>query len=260
MRFPMTNRMILGYVGWLISERRVAANSISQYLSGLRVAHLKNGVLPPNLRPDIITAIIKGRQNEASHKTQIPRMAMTIPVMKLLHFLLKQSNLPIQKKRLIWTVSTMAFHGSFRIHELLSRKEKEFDHTTTLLGCNINEVTIELDGKIEDFLTIFLKSPKEDKLCGGVTVELFSTGTVTCPVSAWKKWLAVRKISIRRAGPAFCMDNGACYTGNQFNKDIKSLLSPHINYNERKYLSHSFRAGMASMMAKAAYRDEEIMR
>ena len=33
-----------------------------------------------------------------------------------------------------------------------------------------------------------------------------------------------------------------------------------INYDENKYLSHSFRAGLASMMAAAGYRDEEIMR
>ena len=38
------------------------------------------------------------------------------------------------------------------------------------------------------------------------------------------------------------------------------LLRPYIDYEKRKILSHSFRAGMASMMASAGYQDHEIMR
>ena len=49
-------------------------------------------------------------------------------------------------------------------------------------------------------------------------------------------------------------------TGKQFNKDIKSVLGKVINYDENRYLSHSFRAGLASMMAATGYSDEEIMR
>ena len=35
MRFPMTMRMTLAYVGWLISARKVKSTTISQYLAGL---------------------------------------------------------------------------------------------------------------------------------------------------------------------------------------------------------------------------------
>ena len=47
-------RMIIAFVGWLMTVRRINSNSITQYLSGLRVVHLKNGVFPVNLRPDIV--------------------------------------------------------------------------------------------------------------------------------------------------------------------------------------------------------------
>ena len=107
---------------------------------------------------------------------------------------------------------------------------------------------------------IHLQSPKEDKLRQGVTVELFGTGTVTCPIDAFKKWRKVRSGNTNKALPLFRCENGKCYTGNQFNKDIKSLLGQYINYDEKKYLSHSFRAGLASMMASAGYTDAEIMR
>ena len=113
---------------------------------------------------------------------------------------------------------------------------------------------------MEEFLIVHLKCPKEDRLGKGVMVELFSIGTETCPVAAWKKYHAVSKVAGSRVGPKFRLSNGACYTGNHFNKDVKSMLGKHVDYNEKKYLSHSFRAGYASTMAAAGYRDEEIMR
>ena len=136
----MDDRMVLAYVGWLIAVRKVSAATISQYISGLRVAHLKHGVMPGNLKPALIAAIIKGKEHEEGKlNSKIPRLAMTIPVMKLLKALLTASNMPLAKKRLIWAISCMAFHGSFRIHELLSRSTHKFDPTTTLLGCNIRQ-------------------------------------------------------------------------------------------------------------------------
>ena len=136
----MDDRMVLAYVGWLLAVRKVSAATISQYISGLRVAHLKLGVMPGNLKPALVAAIIKGKEHEEGKvNSKIPRLAMTIPVMKLLKALLTASNMTLAKKRLIWAISCMAFHGSFRIHELLSRSTCKFDPTTTLLGCNIRQ-------------------------------------------------------------------------------------------------------------------------
>ena len=117
-----------------------------------------------------------------------------------------------------------------------------------------------IDGKLETILVIHLKCPKEDKLQNGVTVELFSTNTVTCPVSAWLKWSKVSKVAHSPTKPAFRKEDGSCMTGSQFNKDVKSVLGKGINYEENKYLSHSFRAGLASMMAESGYNDGEIKR
>ena len=38
------------------------------------------------------------------------------------------------------------------------------------------------------------------------------------------------------------------------------MLGKFVNYDQKKYLSHSFRAGFASMMAAAGFSDESIMR
>ena len=64
-RFPMDNRMILAYDGWLIAKRGASFTSISQYLSGLRMVNMKHGVLSVNLRPEILQTIIKGIANKS---------------------------------------------------------------------------------------------------------------------------------------------------------------------------------------------------
>ena len=186
-------------------------------------------------------AIIQGKHNQEKGIKRAPRMAMTTPVLKLVKLLLKKKRMNQEDRRPIWAVSCMAFHGSFRIHEMLSRNGKEFDPTTTLLGCDVGLHTVSIEGKTEDILRVHLKHPKEDYLGKGVTVELFGTGTFSCPLNAYKKWRNVAKGSITKSLPVFCLANGECYTGDKFNKDIKALLGRSINYDEKRYLSHSFR-------------------
>ena len=252
-------RMVLAFVGWLISKRKVSAGTISQYLSGLRVIHLKKGVWPGSLRPEIVKSILKGHEQEVL-KCRIPRLAMTMPIMNLLKKLLTKSKMELSKKRLVWAICCLALHGSFRIHELLAREELQFDPTSALLGKDVRKLKVKIEGSNEDLLVCHLKNPKEDKLKAGVNIELISTGTLTCPVAAWEKWQSASKLRIEPLKPVFRLDNGKCMTGASFNKILKDLLCKYINYEEKKFLSHSFRAGFASMMAEAGYKDEEIMR
>ena len=94
-------------------------------------------------------------------KSRVPRLPMTIPVMKLLKRLLSDSPMTQSRKRLLWAVSCLAFHGSFRIHELLSKAEGRFDPTTTLMGSDVRFVKTKIDGVLEDILVIHLKAPRK---------------------------------------------------------------------------------------------------
>jgi hypothetical protein len=80
-------------------------------------------------------------------------------------------------------------------------------------------------------------------LNSSITVKMFTNDTFCCPVDAYKKWRRVSNVSHCRTQPAFRMEDGACYTGTTFNDDLKDLLGRFINYDKRKILSHSFRAG-----------------
>jgi hypothetical protein len=60
------------------------------------------------------------------------RVAVTIPILKLIKKNLSKSD--FDRKNLIWTTSTLAFTGGFRVHELLARERKSSDPLVTLLG------------------------------------------------------------------------------------------------------------------------------
>ena len=113
---------------------------------------------------------------------------------------------------------------------------------------------------METILVIHLKNPKEEKLSNGVNIELFANDTFTCPIAAWVKWLKCSNLRLAPTKPVFRQNDGKCLTGNLFNKELKGFLGKHIDYDEKRYLSHSFRSGYASMIASAGYCDEEIMR
>ena len=68
------------------------------------------------------------------------------------------------------------------------------------------------------------------------------------------------KCRLASAKPIFREGDGKCLTGANFNTELKSLLGEYIDYDKSRFLSHSFRAGFASMMAAAGYSDQEIMR
>ena len=78
----------------------------------------------------------------------------------------------------------MAFAGSFRIHELCSRKETEFCAQTTLLWKNVTTGSVKIDRKEIQSLSIFVKSPKIDSGDRGqhssVPVEQFHVSHCCC--------------------------------------------------------------------------------
>ena len=68
------------------------------------------------------------------------------------------------------------------------------------------------------------------------------------------------KVANTAVKPVFRNEDGSNYTGKEFNKDLKKLLGKLLDYNKGKILSYSFRSGLATMMAKCGYSDEDIMR
>jgi hypothetical protein len=53
---------------------------------------------------------------------------------------------PEAQKRLVWAVRCVGWNGSFRIHEILSRKKKEFYPLCTLLEKDTKLQQFEMQG------------------------------------------------------------------------------------------------------------------
>ena len=143
------------------------------------------------------------------------------------------------------------FNGSIRLHELLSREENSYDVTQTLLVQDVKILKTKLQGKPSNVVEILLKAPKEQKLAKGVNVELFPIpDSEFCPLKAYQKWNNLSTLRVDRGQVLFRKNSGKTYTGKQFNKDLKQLLSPHIDYDKGRVLAHSFRSGLATTIAQ----------
>ena len=246
----------------MLNSRKVRASTVEKYMAGIRLAHLKAGFAVPALKPDIVKAVIEGTAQSEKIKDRLKekpeRLAVTPATLRLIKHELKKSNWPIARKRLVWLVCTTAFNGSFRIGELLSQESTQYDPQTCLLGKDISVEQCNHNGENFKILKVWLKCPKELKFGKGIMVEVFETKTELCPVAAYEKLKKVSKLALANSKPAFRLENGLLYTGKQFNTDLKKLLGKHIDYEKSKFLSHSFRAGLATAMAKLGYSDDDI--
>ena len=119
----------------------MAVGTIEKYLSAIRMLYIQKGYNIPALRPDIVKTVLTGLEQMENIEKRLSgkseRLAVTPSVLKLIQHELRKKTWSLAKKRLVWTICLVAFHGSFRIHELLSKEKMTFDITSTLLGKDI---------------------------------------------------------------------------------------------------------------------------
>jgi hypothetical protein len=182
---PLAADDILEFVGWLISDRKVKAGTVNSYLSGLRQLHILRGMEPPVIRTSLMKFLLQGKKNldniSDRSNNKAKRLPITMNVMRLLKEEIRVWNVSLDQKLLAWAIATVAFHGAFRIHELLCRVESEFEPDFTLLNQDIKVKSDELGAKS---LEVKLKCPKENRNGKAVMVDIFESGGTLCPVKA----------------------------------------------------------------------------
>lgn len=260
--FPMTEKDTTLFITWLIVRRGVRASTADCYLSAVRQVHIVKGLNAPNLRQGVISSILKGGRNQNTIEDRIngrsTRLPVTITILKLLKIEIAASTMSFSKKRLVWLICTLNFYGCFRVHETLARTEQQFDPAFTLLSKDVKLREVTIDGKKESLLQLCLKSPKEDRIGASSFVDVYETKGLLCPIRAYKKWKATNPPNEPNM-PAFRTEDGVPLTGRELNKILKKSLRKHDFYQSGTITSHSFRSGMASMMATLGYSEEEIM-
>ena len=262
MTFPMDTRRVILFIHWLFETRKITSSTANTYLSGLRYLHIAEGVELPILRPPIVEQILKGKKNLENIKNRQEakpkRAPITLNTMLLLKIEIKNWESNREDKALVWTVCTMAFNGCLRIHEILCKEQDRFDPDFTLLGSDIKLKASKYQGKPIKSIQLRLKSPKEDRIGKGKIIDIYQNDGPICPVKALERWMRLRSQTDINL-PPFRWKNGSCLTGRKLNKLLKQFLSKHLDYNQGKFSSHSFRAGMATLMGTLGFSDEDIM-
>ena len=180
------------------------------------------------------------------------RLLVTLNLMKLLKVEIKIMYSSQVDRALLWAVSTIAFNGCLRIHELLARKETEFDPEFTLLNLDIIVKQINVSKTETTVHQNRLKSPKEDRIGKVKIIDIYQSNGIICPIKPYNRW--DKLWADRDPGtPVFRMENG-----HRFNKYLKELLGTHIDYRQGKITSHSFRAGMATLLGQIGFSDKDI--
>jgi len=251
--FPLNEEDILEFIGWLISVRKVKASTISGYLAGIRQAHVNQGFKAPTIRTPLVQLVLKGKSNMDSiaDRRRDDRLPITIEKMKELKVRTRSWEAGLQDKLLMWAISTLAFHGGFRIHELLCKTESTFDPDFDLLGEDIT--TVKDSEQLNSILRVKLKCSKENKTGKSVIVEIHETKGTLCPVKAFTRWGS--RASIAEKLPLFRKQSGVPVTGKCFNIWLKDMLPPTVG---GKHAAHSFRIGLASTMAAKGLSTKEI--
>lgn len=258
---PLTNNGVLIFVDWLLRVRKVTAATVNTYLAGIRQLHIIKGLDEPTLRSGQVKLVLKGQTNlEATNKRNNDnkgRLPVTLALLRIIKDRISKTNWPSDKKFLVWAVCSIAFHGGFRIHELLAKSEAIFDPDFTLLAKDVKIQECTVDGLKTRCVEFRIKNPKESKAGSVVIIDVFETGGSTCPVKAFEKW-SIRRPASEQSGPLFSDRQGTPLTGNKLNKILKEILGDLIDYKKGSISTHSFRSGLASLMAEKGMTDEEI--
>ena len=259
LELPIKKNDILVFIEWLGTERKVRATTIESYLAGVRQMHTVKGIDPPEIRSRLVKQVLKGISNKNATddrtRQKTGRLAMTSNIMLLLKELVRTWDQKPEMKIMVWSICTLAYAGSFRIHEILCRNQNKFDPDFDLLWEDVT-LTENGPGDVTGRLSVKLKCPKESKNGKGTVVDVFESGNQLCPVKAFKKWRS--HADIKKGFPVFELD-GAAMTGNRMNKILSELLEPQIGRDKGRITTHSFRAGIATLLAEKGFDDDEIM-
>ena len=260
MSFPLAEQQVLVFIAWLI-DRGLSASTMETYMAGIRQTHLANGVCLPILRTPLVKQILEGKKHLDAIERRLQLKPIRLPVVPAVMALLKNeikiSTLHRELKLLIWSVATLAFSGAFRIHELLSRTEGTFDPLYTLLARDLTLRSLHVQKDKIKILQVRLKSEKTDRVGADTIVDVYRSDGPLCPVRAYKKWVNLRK-DWGSTMPAFMDNHGKPLTGKKLNFYLKQFLGKHLDYKRGSITSHSFRAGLTSLVAKLGFTELEI--
>lgn len=243
--WPLGRDACAGFTTWLTQVKGLKPSTAATYLSGLVKAHELRGLPKPTGLQDGL-ACIRGASHlatTANSPSRPPRRAVTLPLLKILGHKLAAASWPIIDKQAVWACSVLAFFTSARLGELLAAKDDTFDPTATLCWADIK---FRKDGSA----IARARLPKSGRT---EYLDIFPfPGHGCCPMEALQLHRSLQQKAglATTDGPVFRLMDGKNLTPQTLNRLLKSLLKDVVDYSKESISCHSFRAGVASTLAR----------
>ena len=252
---PWGTREAIVFTAWCI-RKNLASSTIKQYMSGIKSAHKRESMPVDAWDSQLLKAVLRGKENVEVPRKQ--KIAMTPGLLLEIKKYIIRSNIPYVDKCTIWAVCTLMYSGSLRGGEAMGDQEESFDPRNILMEEDVRVKSLRLvDGRRVKMVSCKVRNPKELPGTREVEVEMFQTRNKYCPVQAVEKLKEARRNEGR---PFATRSSGRIMTKAYLNRFIKEALVDIVDYEKWTVSSHSFRAGVATGMARAGYSDEEIQR
>jgi hypothetical protein len=176
---------------------------------------------------------------------RLQRRVMTLPLLKLLGHKLASLDWPPTDIQTVWTVCCTGFFSSARMGELLARDELSFDPSSTLTWADIRQQDAS------SFL-IHTRSPKSGRP-GGEFMDVFPfSDSSVCPVLAMNRHRDLQQEAglLSLDSPVFRLHSGRNLTMARLNSILHDLCRGIIDPSKESITCHSFRAAVASALAR----------
>jgi hypothetical protein len=242
--FPITEDRMGEFINWAIFLRKISPNSMTSYISNLKLIHNMRRIPTEGCDSFLCKTQIRGAKNLLFYKSERNNVkkTMTLPLLRLLGNALATNEWSDHSKIVVWATYTVAFMGSFRLGELLSKTKNSYNIFETFLWSDIKFV-----GK--NSVQIHNKIPK-NRTPNGEYISLFSFPFHgCCPIAALKRLKEISGIEGTEKIPVFMFSNGECLTRDFLNKLIVQQLTPHLHNDAKDYSCKSFRSALPSALA-----------
>jgi hypothetical protein len=250
----MTSEFLRSFTNWMLTVRKLRPQSAAIYLSDLKLAHKLRNLDTAHFDDFFVKSMLKGASNLMLYSVIInkSKFVMTFPLLKIVGHEIAKSNWTEDSKRVLWSACSLAFFGSFRLGEILSRKETVI-HPETLTWNNVKI--------FETHAIVHIRFPKNLRARSGDFVDIFPYPGC-CPLTCLKQLKLNKGKDVDRNLPVFTFENGVYLTSEKLTTAVKSLLGTHIGHNSAHITGHSFRAGIPAALANHPNlaSDDEIKR
>ena len=230
------------------NEDALKASTIKNYVSQIKSDHARLGE-PWSILSRVPNDLLKGIENGAEPSRF--RIAVTPAMMLNFKRVLAASDWSRHNKRVMWCLIAFLWSGSFRVSELLAPSQVGYIQEETFVWRKLSVEEGEVNGVRTKWVSVHLKNTKEMRRRNshGVKIEMFNINRLP-----WNPWKALEDFRARSTireepdMPVFRWEDGRCITPRFLNRWMKTASADLPGYPVSSLSTHSFRAGITSIL------------